>query len=48
MLALGYRPLRYRGMAHPAGVPGQSAKEVLTRAVKSTAVVVPNPTVGEP
>ncbi len=48
MLALGYRPLRYRGMAHPAGVPGQSAKDVLTRAVKSTAVVVPNPTVGEP
>jgi len=45
LLALGYKPLRYRGMAHEA-VP--SAKEVLTRGVKATAVAVPNPTVGEP
>ncbi len=48
MLALGYKPLRYRGMAHPPVKPGESAKEVLTRAVQSTADVVPNPTVGEP
>ncbi len=48
MLALGYKPLRYRGMAHPPLKPGESAKEVLTRAVKSTADVVPEPTVGEP
>lgn len=48
MLALGYKPLRYRGMAHPPLKPGESAKEVLTRAVKATAETVPNPTVGEP
>lgn len=48
MLALGYKPLRYRGMAHPPLKPGQSAKEVLTRAVKANADVVPNPTIGEP
>ena len=45
LLALGYKPLRYRGMAHEA-VP--SGKEVLTRGVKATAVAVPHPTVGEP
>lgn len=44
LLALGYQPLRYRGMARP----GKSAKEILTRAVQATAAVVPNPTVGEP
>lgn len=48
LLDLGYQPLRYRGMAHPPLAPGQSAKEVLTRSVKSTAIAVPNPTVGEP
>jgi hypothetical protein len=48
LLALGYQPLRYRGMAHPPVPPGQTAKEVLTRAVKATAVAVPHPTVGEP
>ena len=48
LLALGYQPLRYRGMAHAALPPGISAKDVLTRAVKSTAITVPNPTVGEP
>jgi hypothetical protein len=35
-------------MEHPPVKPGSSAKEVLTRAVKATADVVPNPTVGEP
>ncbi len=48
LLALGYTPLRYRGMAHPPLKPGESAKEVLTRSVKATADMVPNPTVGEP
>jgi hypothetical protein len=48
MLDLGYKPLRYRGMAHPPVKPGSSAKEVLTRAVKATADIVENPTVGEP
>jgi hypothetical protein len=42
------KPLRYRGMAHPRLKPGESAKEVLTRSVKATADVVPNPTVSEP
>ena len=35
-------------VAHPPVKPGESAKEVLTRAVKATATSVPNPTVGEP
>lgn len=48
MLGLGYKPLRYRGMAHPPLKPGESAKDALTRAVKATAISVPNPTVGEP
>ncbi|MCF7734004.1 MAG: hypothetical protein K9N23_20130 [Akkermansiaceae bacterium] len=48
LLALGYQPLRYRGMAREA-VPGsKDAPELLTRAVKATATVVPHPTVGEP
>lgn len=48
MLALGYKPLRYRGMAREALSPGQDSKDGLTWAVKATAVAVPNPTVGEP
>lgn len=48
LLALGYKPLRYSGMAHEAVPRGTSAKEVLTRGVQATAVSVPNPTVGEP
>ncbi|MCP5533104.1 MAG: hypothetical protein H7A48_08020 [Akkermansiaceae bacterium] len=48
LIELGYTPLRYRGMAHPPVKPGESAKEVLTRAVKATAIAVPEPTVGEP
>jgi hypothetical protein len=49
LLALGYQPLRYRGMAREA-VPDSKAAppELLTRAVKATAATVPNPTVGEP
>lgn len=45
LLALGYKPLRYRGMAYEE-LP--SGKEVLTRSAKSAAIVVPNPVVGEP
>jgi len=48
LLGLGYKPLRYRGMAHPPIKPGERAKEVLTRSVKATADVVTHPTVGEP
>lgn len=45
LLALGYQPMRYRGMASEPRIDG---KEVMTRAVLNTAVAVPNPTVGEP
>lgn len=45
LLALGYQPLRYRGMAYQ---PQTSGKEVLTRAARELTVSVPNPTVGEP
>lgn len=48
LLALGYQPLRYRGMAHEPVPSGKEPREVLTRAVKSTAAVVTHPTVGEP
>ncbi len=48
LLALGYKPLRYKGMAHELVPSGKQPKEVLTRAVKASAAVVPNPTVGEP
>ncbi len=45
LLALGYRPLRYRGMAWQAQTSG---KEVLTRGSRSRALTIVNPTVGEP
>jgi len=45
LLALGYKPLRYRGMARE---PVPSGKEVLTRAMRSTAIMVPDPVIGEP
>jgi hypothetical protein len=48
LLALGYQPLRYRGMAREAMPDSKDAPELLTRAVKATAIAVPNPTVGEP
>jgi len=48
LLALGYKPLRYKGMAHELVPSGKEPKEVLTRAVKASAIVVTNPTVGEP
>jgi hypothetical protein len=48
LMDLGYKPLRYRGMAHPPVPPGTSAKEVLTRSVKASAIEVAEPTIGEP
>ncbi len=48
LLALGYKPLRYKGMAHELVPSGKQPKEVLTRAVKASAQVVTNPTIGEP
>lgn len=45
LLALGYQPLRYRGMAREAKPSG---KEVLTRAIRSRAAVVQTPVIGEP
>lgn len=45
LIELGYVPLRYRGMARET-VP--SGKEVLTRAVKSKAIRILNPVIGEP
>lgn len=45
LLALGYQPLRYRGMATE---PRTEGKQILTRAARSTAAVVTHPTLGEP
>lgn len=45
LLALGYQPLRYRGMAAETRTDG---KQVLTRAARSAAAVVTQPVVGEP
>lgn len=45
LLALGYQPLRYRGMAREETPSG---KEVLTRAVKARSIVIENPVIGEP
>ena len=44
LIALGYQPLRYRGMATE---PRTDGKQVLTRAALSSAAVVSRPTVGE-
>ena len=38
LLALGFKPLRYRGMAREVGPSG---KEILTRAMRSSAISVP-------
>jgi len=45
LLALGYQPLRYRGMAAESRTDG---KQILTRAALSSAAVVSSPSVGEP
>ncbi|MBL9129643.1 MAG: hypothetical protein JNG86_00480 [Verrucomicrobiaceae bacterium] len=48
LLALGYKPLRYKGMAFEPVPSGKQPRELLTRAAKSSAAVVTNPTIGEP
>lgn len=48
LLALGYKPLRYKGMAYEPVPSGKQPREVLTRAAKSKAAVVANPEIGEP
>ncbi len=45
LLALGYQPLHYRGMATVSQTEG---KEMLSRAVRSTVAVVAEPAIGEP
>jgi hypothetical protein len=45
LLALGYQPLRYRGMATETRIDG---KEVLPRATRNAVDVVAKPIVGEP
>ena len=45
LLALGYQPLRYRGLAR---APRTDGKQVLTRAARARAAVIPQPTIGEP
>jgi hypothetical protein len=45
LMALGYQPLRYRGMARDTRTDG---KQVLTRAARESADVVTHPTIGEP
>lgn len=45
LLALGYQPLRYKGMAYE---PATSGKEVLTRSTRARAIAVPHPEIGEP
>jgi len=48
LMDLGYKPLRYKGMARVAVADGKQVSEVLTRAAKASAAVVANPTIGEP
>ena len=45
LLALGYQPLRYSGMARKAGPPG---KQIISRTLLSCAIVIEEPTIGEP
>lgn len=45
LMALGYTPLRYRGMAH---APLPSDKEVITRAIREGVVSIADPVVGDP
>ncbi len=45
LLALGYQPLRYRGMATETRTDG---KQVLTRAALTSTAIITKPTVGEP
>lgn len=45
LLALGYQPLRYRGMARESAPTG---KEILTRALRTRAISISDPVVGDP
>jgi hypothetical protein len=45
LMALGYQPMRYRGMARQT-IP--SGKEILTRSVRQRAISIPNPVIGNP
>jgi len=45
LLKLGFKPLRYRGMAR---APGPAGKEILTRAARATAIEIEHPVVGAP
>ena len=45
MLELGYKPLRYIGMAREQATSG---KEVLTRSARAKVAVVSEPVIGEP
>ena len=44
LLALGYQPLRYRGMATETRIDG---KQILTRGARAAAGIVTNPVIGE-
>lgn len=48
LLALGYKTLRYNGMARELVPSGKQPREVLTRAAKASAARVTHPTIGEP
>lgn len=48
LLALGYKPLRYKGMAYEPVPSGKQPREVLTRAIKTSATIIEHPTIGEP
>jgi hypothetical protein len=45
LMALGYQPLRYRGMAGQALPAG---KEILTRSIRQRAISIPEPGIGDP
>jgi len=48
LLALGYRPMRYKGMARPVRPMDIVSVPTLTRSVKDQAIVMVTPDVGEP
>lgn len=48
LLALGYQPLRYKGMARPVTGDVILAAPLMTRSIRSHASVVDEPEVGEP
>ena len=48
LLALGYQPLHYKGMARPFSGDVVLSSPLMTRAIRSHASVVEEPEVGEP